>query len=70
MPLSCIFFFGVSVNVINNIMRIHCLLMIGSVLNNDFPLILIIIGNVLGLRGLNSLDRQGDGIRTVTTQRI
>ena len=43
-------FFGVSVNVINNIMRIHCLLMIGSVLSNDFPLILIIIGNMLGLR--------------------
>ncbi len=61
---------GVSVNVMNNIMRIHCLLMIGSVLSNDFPIILIIIGNVLGLRGLNSLDRQGDGIRTFTTKRI
>jgi hypothetical protein len=45
--------FGVSVNVINNIISIHCLLMIGSVLSNDFPLILIIIGNELQLRGLN-----------------
>jgi hypothetical protein len=61
---------GVSVNAINNIMSIHCLLMIGSVLSNDFPLILIVIGNVLGLRGLNSLDRRGDGIRTFTTQQI
>ncbi len=45
--------FGVYVNVINNIMRtgIDCLLMIGSVLSNDFPLILLIIGNVLGLPG-------------------
>ena len=60
--------FGVSVNVINNLMRINCLLMTGSVLSNDFPLILIIIGNVLGLLGLNSLDRRGDGIRTFTTQ--
>jgi hypothetical protein len=34
--------------------------MIGSVLS-------IIIGNVLGLWGLNSLDRRGDGIRTYTT---
>ncbi len=32
--------FGWSVNVINNLMRIHCLLIIGSVLSNDFPLIL------------------------------
>jgi hypothetical protein len=68
--------FGVSVNVINNLMRIHCLLMIGSVLSNDFPLILIIIiiiiGNVLGLRSscLNSLGRRGDGIKTYTTKRI
>ncbi len=62
--------FGVSVNVINNIMRMHCLLLIGSVLSNDFPLILIIIGNVLGLLGLNSLDGRGDGIRTFTTERI
>jgi hypothetical protein len=62
--------FGVSVNVINNIMRIHCLLMIGSVLSNDFPLILIIIGNVLGLCCLNWLDRRGDGIRNFTTKRI
>jgi hypothetical protein len=44
--------------------------MIGSVLSNDFPLILIIIGNELRLRGLNSLDRRGDGIRTYTTKRI
>jgi hypothetical protein len=51
--------FVVSVNVMNNPMRIHCLLMIGSVLSNDFPLILIIIGNVLGLLGLNSLDWRG-----------
>ncbi len=42
-------FFCVSVNIINNIMRIDCLLMIGGVLSNDFPLILIIISNVLGL---------------------
>jgi hypothetical protein len=63
-------FFSVSVNVIDNIMRIHCLLMISSVLSNDFPLILIIIGNVLGLRGLNWLDRRGDGIRPFTTKRI
>ncbi len=62
--------FGFSINAINNLMRIHCLLMIGSVLSNDFPLILIIISNVLGLRGLNSLDRRGDGIRTFTTKRI
>jgi hypothetical protein len=53
-------------------MRIHCLLMIGCVLSNDsdFPLILIIIGNELQLRGLNSLDRRGDGIRTYTTKKI
>jgi hypothetical protein len=44
--------------------------MIGSVLSNDFPLILIFIGNVLGLLGLKSLDRRGDGIRTFTTERI
>ncbi len=44
--------------------------MIGGVLSYDFPLILIIIGNVLGLQGLNSLDRRGDGIRTFTTKRI
>jgi hypothetical protein len=62
--------FGVSVDVINNLMCIHCLLMISSVLSNDFPLILIIFGNVLGLRGLNLLDRRGDGIRTYTTKRI
>jgi hypothetical protein len=62
--------FGVSVNVINNIMRIHCLLVIGSVLSNDFPLILILIGNVLGLWGLNTLYELGDGIRTFTTERI
>ena len=64
--------FGVSLNVINNLMRIHCLLMIGSVLSNDFPLIVIIImiGNDLRLRGLNSLDRRGDGIRTYTTKWI
>ncbi len=62
--------FGVSVNVTNNIMRIHCLLMTGSILSNDFSLILIIIGNVLGLLGLNWLDRRGDGIRTFTTKRI
>ena len=62
--------FSVSVNVINNIMRIHCFLMIGSVLSNDFPLIIIIIGNVLGLLGLNRVDRRGDGIRTFTTKRI
>jgi hypothetical protein len=54
--------FCVSVNVINNLMHIHCLLMIGSVLSNDFllnlthtsfidKLNLIIIGNVLGLWG-------------------
>jgi hypothetical protein len=43
---------SVSVNIINNIMRIHCLRVIGSVLSNDFPLILILIGNVLGFRGL------------------
>ncbi len=61
---------SVPVNVINNIMRIHCLLMIGSVLSNDFPLIFIIIGNVLGLRCLTLLDRRGDGIRTFTTKRI
>jgi hypothetical protein len=51
-------------------MRIHCLLMIGSVLSNDFTLILIIIGNELRLWGLNSLDRRGDGIRTYTTKQI
>ncbi len=62
--------FGVSVNVINNIMRIHCFLMIGSVLSNYFPLIIIIIGNELRLWGLNLLDRRGDGIRTYTTKRI
>jgi hypothetical protein len=39
------------VNVIYNLMRIHCLLMIGSVLSNDLPLILIIIGNVLDIVG-------------------
>jgi hypothetical protein len=49
--------FGVSVNVINNIMR---LLMIGCVLGNDFALILIIIGNVFGLRRLNLLYGRGD----------
>ncbi len=57
----------VSVNIIHNIMSINCLLMIGSVLSNDFPLILIIIGNEVRLRVLNSLDRRGDGIRTYTT---
>ncbi len=62
--------FGVSVNVINNIMSIYCLLIIGSVLSNDFPLILIIIGNMLGLLGLNSIDRRGDRIRTSTTKQI
>jgi hypothetical protein len=36
---------------------------LGSVLSNDFPLIvIIIIGNDLRLRGLNSLDRRGDRI--------
>jgi hypothetical protein len=60
----------VSVNVISNIMRIHCLLMIGSVLSNDFPLILIIIRNELRLWGLNSLDMRGNGIRTYTTKWI
>jgi hypothetical protein len=40
---------SVSVYVINNIMCIHCLLMIGSALSNDFLLILIIISYVLGL---------------------
>ncbi len=44
--------------------------MIGSVLSNEFPLILINIGNVVGLLGLNWLDRRGDGIRTFTTERI
>jgi hypothetical protein len=58
--------FGVSVNILDNVMHIHSLLMIGSVFGNDFPLILIIIGNVLRLRGLNWLDRRGDGIRTLT----
>ena len=57
--------FGVSVNVIHNLMHINCLLMIGSVLSNYFLLIvLIIIGNDLRLRGLNSLDMRGDGIRS------
>jgi hypothetical protein len=62
--------FCVSVNVINNIMRIHCLLIIGSILSNDVPVILIIIGNVLGLRGLNFLYRRGDGIQNFTTEQI
>ncbi len=53
--------FGVSVNVINNLMSIYCFLIAGSVLSNDFPLIIIIIGNVLRLR---------DGIRSFTTERI
>jgi hypothetical protein len=53
---------GVSVNVNNNIMSIHCLLVIGSILSNDFPRIIIIIGNVLGLRGLILLYRRWDGI--------
>jgi hypothetical protein len=42
--------FSVSVNVISNLMHMHCLLMLGSELRNDFPLILIIIGNVLRLQ--------------------
>ncbi len=62
--------FGVSVNAVNNLMHIHCLLMIGSVLSNEFPLIVIIIGNVIGLLGLNWLDGRGDGTRTFTTKRI
>jgi hypothetical protein len=46
-------------------MRTPCLLMIARVLSNDFPLIsIIIIGNDLRLRCLNSLDRRGDGIRS------
>jgi hypothetical protein len=55
--------FSVFVNVINNLMRIHCLLMIGSLFGNDFPLILIfiLISNVLRLRGLNLLYYRGDG---------
>jgi hypothetical protein len=61
--------FGVSVNVIKNIMHIHCLLMIGCVLSSDFPLNLVIIGNVLGLRGLSLLYGRGDGIRTFPTER-
>ncbi len=59
--------FGVSVNVIHNLMprRIHCLFMIGSVLGNYFPLIVvIIIGNDQRLQRLNSLDRRGDRIRS------
>jgi hypothetical protein len=59
--------FGVSVNVIHNLMRIHSLFMIasGSVLGNYFPfIVVIIIGNDLRLRGLNSLDRRGDRIRS------
>ncbi len=63
-------YFGVFVNVINNLMLIHCFLMMGSVLSNDSPLILIIIGNVLRLLGLNLLYGSGDEIRTFTTERI
>ena len=37
--------FGMYVNVVNNLMRIHCLLMTGSVLSNEFPLILLIIAD-------------------------
>jgi hypothetical protein len=44
--------------------------MIGSLLSNEFPLIIIIIGNVLGLLGLKSLDGRGDGIRIISTERI
>ncbi len=40
------------------------MLMIGNVLSNDFPLILLIIRNDLRLRDLNSLDRRGDRIRS------
>jgi hypothetical protein len=40
--------FSVTVNVIHNLMRIHSLFMIGSVLDNYFPfIIVIIIGNDL-----------------------
>jgi hypothetical protein len=57
--------FCVFVNGIHNLVRIHCLFMIGSVLGNYFPLIVvIIIGNDLRLRGLFSLDRRGDRIRS------
>jgi hypothetical protein len=51
-------------------MHIHCPLMIDSVFSNDFPLILIILGNVLGLLGLILLDGRGDRIRTFNTERI
>ncbi len=60
---------GVSENAINDL-RIHCVLMIGSVLSNDFPLIIIIICNVLGLQGLNLLYWRGDGIQNFNTKRI
>ncbi len=45
-------------------------MMIGRVLGNDFSLILIIIGNVPRMRGLNLLYGQGNGIRTLTAKRI
>ncbi len=61
---------GASVNVIYNPMLIHCVSMICSVLSNEFPLILIIISDVLGLWGLNFLDWRRDGIQTFTTERI
>ncbi len=38
--------------------------MIGSVLSNDFPLIVLIIRNELRLWGLNLLDRRGGRMRT------
>jgi hypothetical protein len=65
---------GASINVIYNPMLIHCVSMICSVLSNEFPLILIIISDVLsivlGLWGLNFLDWRRDGIRTFTTELI